>query len=242
MSSPSAPSDLILAINAGSSSLKCALYMASSDNASSPSQLAEVEISGLTAPPAKLKYTRGDHKLKDQPVDDSVHDPPSAFGYVLKYLTEDEGLPQLKQKEDLRYACHRIVHGGDYGKVQIIDKSTYHHLEELSDLAPLHNYTGLHIVRTVHEELPKAVNMAYFDSSFHATIPQHIRTYAIDPKIANRNKLRKYGFHGISYAFIIKAVAEHLKKPLEKTNIIALHLGSGASVCAIKGGKSLDTS
>lgn len=105
-----------------------------------------------------------------------------------------------------------------------------------------HNTVGLTIVRAVHAELPKAVNMAYFDSSFHATIPEHIQTYAIDPVIAKKNKLRKYGFHGISYAFITKAVAEYLGKDVKDTNIIALHLGSGASACAIKGGQSLDTS
>jgi len=105
-----------------------------------------------------------------------------------------------------------------------------------------HNTVGLRIVRAVSKELPKAVNMAYFDSSFHATIPEHIKTYPIDPEIAKKNKLRKYGFHGISYAFITKAVADHLGKDAKDTNIIALHLGSGASACAIKGGKSLDTS
>ena len=105
-----------------------------------------------------------------------------------------------------------------------------------------HNTVGLTIVRVVSKELPKAVNMAYFDSSFHATIPDHIKTYPIDPEIAKKNGLRKYGFHGISYAFITKAVADYLRKDAKDTNIIALHLGSGASACAIKGGKSLDTS
>lgn len=85
-------------------------------------------------------------------------------------------------------------------------------------------------------------NVAYFDSAFHSHIPKHIRTYPISPKIASSNKLRKYGFHGISYAFIIKAVAPFINKPVSETNIIALHLGSGASACAIKHGESLDTS
>lgn len=232
---------LILAINAGSSSLKCALYK-SSGPASNPAQLAEVEVSGLSSPPASLKYVRGDKKLKGEKVSKDVTDPQSAFTYVLKYLIDDEGLPELKKKEDLDYTCHRIVHGGDYGKVQVIDQSTFHHLEELSDLAPLHNATGLEIVRAVHEELPKVTNMAYFDSAFHTTIPEHIRTYAIDPKIAEKNKLRKYGFHGISYAYIVRAVAKQLGKNVEDTSLIALHLGSGASACAIKNGHSFDTS
>lgn len=237
---------LILSINAGSSSLKCALYTSTHASAhpSEIQQLAEAEVSGLSSPPASLKYIRGDQKTKGEKLNDSekVTDPPSAFSYVLKKLLADEGLPQLKKKEDLKYTCHRIVHGGDYGHVQVIDKSTFDTLEDLSDLAPLHNFTGLHIVRTVHEDLPNCVNMAYFDSSFHASIPEEIRTYAIDPVLAKRNKLRKYGFHGISYAFIVRAVAEKLGKEVEETSLIALHLGSGASACAIKGGKSLDTS
>ena len=73
-------------------------------------------------------------------------------------------------------------------------------------------------------------------------MPEAVRTYAIDPKVAQRNKLRKYGFHGISYAIITRAVAQYLNKPESETSLIALHLGSGASACAIKNGKSLDTS
>lgn len=97
-------------------------------------------------------------------------------------------------------------------------------------------------MRAVHDQLPKATNIAFFDSTFHASIPAHIKTYPINQKVAKSNKLRKYGFHGLSYAFITRSVAESLNKPAEDLNIIALHLGSGASACCIKNGKSLDTS
>ena len=90
--------------------------------------------------------------------------------------------------------------------------------------------------------LPKAKNIAYFDSSFHSTIPEAIRTYPINQEVAEKNKLRKYGFHGISYAFITRSVAEYFEKPESETSIVALHLGSGASACAITNGKSLDNS
>jgi len=112
----------------------------------------------------------------------------------------------------------------------------------LTDLAPLHNASALAIIKACTKALPKAKNIAYFDSSFHATIPEAIRTYPIDPEIAKKNKLRKYGFHGISYAFITRSVAGYLQKPESETNIIALHLGSGASASAIQNGKSLDNS
>lgn len=94
----------------------------------------------------------------------------------------------------------------------------------------------------MHDELPDVTNVAFFDSAFHATIPEAIRTYPIDPDRAKKNKLRKYGFHGLSYAFITRSVAQHLVKSPDSLNIIALHLGSGASACCIRNGQSLDTS
>lgn len=236
-----ADSYLILAINAGSSSLKLSLY-STTGTGEDPKEIAVAEVTSLSAPPASLKYTVHPHETdKTSKVPSDVTDPDAAFKFLLDKLIHDSDLPQLKQREDVRYACHRIVHGGDFGKVHVIDRSTFHALEELSDLAPLHNATGLAIVRTVHEELPKCTNMAYFDSQFHATIPKHIRTYAIDQKVAEKNKLRKYGFHGISYAFITRAVARYLGKEAGELNMIALHLGSGASACCVKEGKSLDT-
>ena len=135
-----------------------------------------------------------------------------------------------------------MVHGGDYPAAHIIDEDTLHHLEDLTDLAPLHNSAALAIVRSCIKGLPKAKNIAFFDSSFHSTIPEAVRTYPIDPAVAKQNKLRKYGFHGISYEFISRSVADFMGKKQEETSIIALHLGSGASACAIRNGKSIDNS
>ena len=92
-----------------------------------------------------------------------------------------------------------------------------------------------------HEHLPKVTNVACFDSSFHSLMPDYVKSYAIDQKIAKEKGLRKYGFHGLSYSYILRAVAKHLNKPQDETSIIALHLGSGASACAIKNGQSIDT-
>jgi acetate kinase len=93
-----------------------------------------------------------------------------------------------------------------------------------------------------HEDLPNVVNVACFDSGFHHTMPDYVKSYAIDPKIAKQKGLRKYGFHGLSYKYILRQVALELGKPEKETNIIALHLGSGASACAIRKGQSIDTS
>jgi acetate kinase len=234
-------SELILSVNAGSSSVKISVYKSPTDNSKLPIQLAEAVAEGLTAPPAKLNYTRGDEKIKGKELE-GIKTQEDAFRYILDHLTNDKGLSELKDKDDIRFTCHRVVHGGDYPKSQVIDKETYHYIEELSDLAPLHNAPALTIVRAVADILPKAKNIAYFDSSFHNTIPDYICTYPIDQSIAKKNKLRKYGFHGISYNFIVHAVSEYFEKPASELNIVALHLGSGASACCIKNGKSLDTS
>ncbi|EME44965.1 hypothetical protein DOTSEDRAFT_70870 [Dothistroma septosporum NZE10] len=235
------PNKIILAINAGSSSVKVSVYSYQEDQASDPKELAAIQVSGLTAPPAQLKYDRGDEHIKGQELSD-VQGQEGAFDYIIKHLTSDSGLDVLNHPDDIEFACHRVVHGGDFDKPTRIDRDTYQVLEKLSDLAPLHNAGALTIVRAVYSKCPKASNIAFFDSAFHATIPKAARTYAINQEIAERNKLRKYGFHGLSYAFITRSVAYHLKKSPEETNIIALHLGSGASACVIQNGRSLDNS
>lgn len=232
---------VILAVNAGSSSVKVSVYTA--EQGQSPEQIAEAQVSGLTAPPAALKYERGGKTvIEHREVNDKVNGQRDAFSLILDTLVKDHELPSIKSKDDIGIICHRIVHGGDYTKPQLISESTYHHLENLNDLAPLHNANSLGIVRLCVKEFPSSRNVACFDSQFHFTIPQHIRTYPINQEVARNNRLRKYGFHGISYSFITRATAEFLGKKPEETNIIAMHLGSGASVCAIKDGKSWDTS
>ena len=230
----------ILSINSGSSSVKVSVYR-SDGQGKPPSQLADAQVSGLTAPPANLSYERGDYKITNQEVQTSTSNE-DACNTILDHLIEDKDSTEINRREDITHVCHRIVHGGDYPDAHIIDQDTYHHLEDLTDLAPLHNASALAIVKNCIRQLPNAKNIAYFDSSFHSSIPEAVRTYPINPDIAERNKLRKYGFHGISYSFITNAVAGYLGKPENETSIIALHLGSGASACAISGGKSIDNS
>ncbi|KAL2269859.1 hypothetical protein VTJ83DRAFT_2043 [Remersonia thermophila] len=232
---------VILAVNAGSSSVKVSVFTA--EKGGTPSQVAEAQVSGLTAPPAVLRYARGDASvIPHREVGDAVNDQRSAFATILDALIADPDLPVIRRREDVSIICHRIVHGGDFAKPQLIVDHTYSHLEALNDLAPLHNANSLGIIRQCCDWLPHARNVACFDTQFHATIPRHIRTYPIDQAIARSNRLRKYGFHGLSYSFIARSVARHLGRPLRETSIIALHLGSGASACAIRGGRSWDTS
>lgn len=233
---------IILSVNAGSSSVKISAYLA--EKGAEPRQLAETQMSGLTAPPPQLDYVRGSKNVyKDKGVKETVASQTDAFKILLNTLIDDSELPEIQRKEDIAIITHRIVHGGDYDTHKVITDETYHHLEELNELAPLHNVKSLEIIEScIKTLLPSTVNVAHFDTQFHHTLPQHIFTYPIDPAIATKNHLRKYGFHGISYAYILRATARFVKKPVEETSIIALHLGSGASACAIKNGKSWDTS
>ncbi|MCJ1340567.1 hypothetical protein MMC09_005863 [Bachmanniomyces sp. S44760] len=231
---------IILSINAGSSSVKISVYKVEAKG-HAPEQIAEAQIAGLTAPPATFTYQKGPEKIKGRDVKD-IKNQEDAFKYILGHLVDDKSLREISSKDSVTHVCHRVVHGGDYPAAHVIDSETYHHLEDLTDLAPLHNGSALGIVKACVVILPTARNIAYFDSAFHSTIPEAIRTYPINQEVAKKNKLRKYGFHGISYAFITRSVAEYLKKDIKDTNIIALHLGSGASASVVRNGTSLDNS
>ncbi|CAI7580573.1 unnamed protein product [Penicillium glandicola] len=227
----------ILAVNAGSSSVKITFYTCENP----PRTIADAAISGITAPPPTLKYQQGDKKHKEE-VGEKLNTPQDAFKYLLKRCFSDPDLSEVASVDDLQYICHRVVHGGDYREAVEINDETLDRLKGLEDLAPLHNFSALEIVRLCKVELPKVTSITFFDSAFHQTIPEAVRTYPINQEIAKSNGLRKYGFHGISYSFILRSVAQFLGKPAERTNLIVMHIGSGASICAIKNGESMDTS
>jgi acetate kinase len=232
---------LLLSINAGSSSVKVSVYSVEINN--SPKRLAMTSIDDLTEESPQFTYIRGlEMVATKQELEQPVRSQDDAFRFLLENLLNDENLSEVSKKDDIIYACHRVAHGGDYTESKIIDETTYEYIEGLTDLAPLHNSPSLQIVKTCMDALPGTKNIAYFDTQFHQSMPEYIRTYPINPSIAKRNKLRKYGFHGISFTYITHAVANFLQKEESATSIIALHLGSGASACAIQNGKSLDTS
>lgn len=137
---------------------------------------------------------------------------------------------------------HRIVHGGTrFVEPTLIDDEVEAGIEALVDLAPLHNPPGLAGIRAARAVLPDVPHVAVFDTAFHATLPDHAAAYAIDPTVAAEAGIRRYGFHGTSFAFVSRATAQFLGRPLEELRLIVLHLGNGASACAIAGGVSIDT-
>lgn len=138
---------------------------------------------------------------------------------------------------------HRIVHGGTlFTAPTLIDAAVERGIESLSPLAPLHNPPGLLGIRAARAAWPDVPQVAIFDTAFHADLPAEASHYAIDAALAAEHGIRRYGFHGTSYASVSAGAAAHLGRPLDELRMIVLHLGNGASAAAIAGGRSIDTS
>lgn len=206
---PASRTGLILSANAGSSSLKISLYELVGDNAESPKLLLTSSISNITTPPVKFLFQPLEIsttcRVKNEEVP-TITEHASAFAHFLESLQSEADI----DKDRIVQVCHRVVHGGDYTDAVVISDGTYHHIGKLSDLAPLHNGAALAVIKSCISVLPKTNSIAFFDTAFHRSIPPHIANYAIDQAIAKKRGLKKYGFHGLSYAFILRAVAQFL--------------------------------
>ncbi len=149
----------------------------------------------------------------------------------------------LKSLDEIDAVGHRLVHGGEkFAASVLIDEEVIAAVEECSDLAPLHNPANLIGVRACQEVLKGVPMVGVFDTAFHQTMPMEAYLYGIPYEYYDKYKVRRYGFHGTSHSFVSKRAAEILDKPYESLKTIVCHLGNGASVCAVKGGKSIDTS
>ena len=138
---------------------------------------------------------------------------------------------------------HRVVHGGrKFSEPVRIDDAVVAAIEDLVPLAPLHNPANLAGIRVALEALPDVPQVAVFDNAFHHTLPEAAATYAIDKATAERYGVRRYGFHGTSHAYVSRRTADLLDRPYGQLNTITLHLGNGASACAVQGGRSVATS
>ena len=155
-------------------------------------------------------------------------------------------LRQIMESTDLDGLAavgHRVVHGGpDFTAPTIVDDDVVARIEALIPLAPLHNPAAVSGIEVARKLLPSVPQVAVFDTAFHATIPPEGVTWAIDASLAARWQLRRYGFHGTSHAFVARQTAALLGRPADETNVITLHLGNGASACAVRGGRSVATS
>jgi acetate kinase len=138
---------------------------------------------------------------------------------------------------------HRVVHGGTiFTEATVITDAVQRQIESLAPLAPLHNPANLVGIRAAITALPGIPQVAVFDTAFHKTLKPEAYTYAIDATLAAKHGVRRYGFHGTSHKYVSERAAEFLGRPLKDTKTIVLHLGNGASACAVDGGESIDTS
>ena len=149
----------------------------------------------------------------------------------------------IKSINDIEGSGHRVVHGGEiYDDSTVIDEETIKNIETLSELAPLHNPANLMGIEAFRKLLPNVPHVAVFDTSFHQTMPEKSYLYSLPYDYYKEHGIRKYGFHGTSHKYVTSRAAELLGRPLEELRLISCHLGNGASIAAVKGGKSIDTS
>jgi len=148
----------------------------------------------------------------------------------------------LAQAPETEAVGHRVVHGGPRHRTSVrVDDEVLTYLESIADLAPLHNPRAVAAIRAVAELLPQTPAVVAFDTSFHATIPDEAATYALPREWNRQYGLRRYGFHGLSHAYVARRAATLVDRDLAELRIVTCHLGAGASLCAVVGGRSVDT-
>ncbi len=222
-----------IAINAGSSSLKWQLYKMPEEEVIAKGM---VERIGLNDSIFTIKY--GDGQKLENILD--IHDHEIAVQMLLDKLTE---LHIIKSYDEITGVGHRVVAGGEYFKDStVITDDVIEKIEELSELAPLHNPANLMGIKAFKALLPNITSVAVFDTSFHTTMPKYNYLYSIPMEYYEKYGARKYGAHGTSHRYISQRVADLLGRPIEETKIITCHIGNGASITAVDGGKSVDTS
>lgn len=222
----------ILAINAGSSSLKFQLFNMPSENVITKGLVERIGLreSIFTISVNGEKVT----ETKDIPNHDI------AVSLLLEKLIEFEIINSYKEIDGVG---HRVVHGGEeFSDSVILTSEIIKRIENLSDLAPLHNpanLTGIHAFRQILGDVP---SVAVFDTAFHQTMPSNSYMYSLPYEYYQNYRIRKYGFHGTSHKYVSQRASEMLGRPIDQLRIISCHLGNGASIAAIEGGKSIDTS
>ena len=175
----------------------------------------------------------------------ALRDHRAAIEYLCRWLISDaSGIGSIKSNADLHAVGHRVVHGGEKFKAsQRLTPDVIKGIEDCIELAPLHNPANLDGIRAVTELLgPNVPQVAVFDTAFHADMPEAAFLYAIPYQYYRRYKIRRYGFHGTSHRFVAYRYRQITGQPKETVQIITMHLGNGCSACAIRGGRSIDTS
>ncbi|GAA3883177.1 acetate kinase [Streptomyces lannensis] len=224
----------VLVLNSGSSSVKYQLL-----DMRDSSRLATGLVERIGEQTSRIKHTvaaTGDTREQNGPIADHQ----AALKAVAEELARD-GLGL--DSPELAAIGHRVVHGGMFfSEPTVIDDAVLTEIERLIPVAPLHNPANLTGIRTAMALRPDLPQVAVFDTAFHTTMPEQAARYAIDTKIADRHRIRRYGFHGTSHAYVSRETARLLGRAPEDVNVIVLHLGNGASASAVRGGRCVDTS
>ncbi len=225
----------ILIINAGSSSLKYQLI-----NMENEEEMAKGIAERIGMEGSVLKHTPGEKQRIVINQDLKNHE--EAMKLVLDSLIHTE-YGVISSMDEINAVGHRAVHGGEkFSTPVIIDEDVIKAMEECIALAPLHNPPNILGIRACQNAMPDKPMVAVFDTAFHQTIPDYAYLYGLPYSDYTELKVRRYGFHGTSHYYLSRRIADNMGKPVEQMKIITCHLGNGASVAAIKYGKSVDTS
>ncbi|MDJ1372460.1 acetate/propionate family kinase [Gulosibacter molinativorax] len=223
---------VVLVVNSGSSSLKYQLIEMSDERVLASGLIERIgEASGV------VTHKRGDERAERE-LEIGDHD--AAFDIMMQNFAEHG--PSMDDAKPV-VVGHRIVQGGRrfYGPT-IIDEKVEMDIEELIPLAPLHNGPNLAGVRAARRVFANIPHVAVFDTAFHTTLSDAASYYALNREVADKYRVRKYGAHGTSHKYVSEAAAEFLDRPYDELRTVVLHIGNGASACAVDGGKSIDTS
>jgi acetate kinase len=233
----------VLVLNAGSATLKFQLIRTDAERIEKDAdeRIATGSIDRIGGE-AILRFAarEGASRVETAP----IRDVRAAITYMLDWLLSPGSGPALRSTAEIEAVGHRVVHGGEtFRESVLVDDAVLALLERTIDLAPLHNPHALRGIRGTREALGAGVpNAAVFDTAFHHTLPDYAYLYALPYSMYRRHGIRRYGFHGTSHRSVAYRYRRLTGKKREETNIISLHLGSGASACAIRRGVSVDTS
>ncbi|MFD1826034.1 MULTISPECIES: acetate/propionate family kinase [Mumia] len=225
------PDETVLVINAGSSSLKYELR-----DATSGTRLGRGIVSRIGHDGTSLRYQVTGEEPTERPLPGASY----ADAIAAMFGRFDEAGARL---DGLIGVGHRVVHGGTtFSAPVVVDDDVLAQIDALSSLAPLHNPVAVECLRLMKERDPDLPQVAVFDTAFHATLPWEAYTFAIPQDLAQTHQLRRYGFHGTSVEYVTGRTAALLGIPEAEVNLIVCHLGNGASITAVQGGRSVDTS
>ena len=224
----------ILILNCGSSSLKFQVIDMDGEK-----MLVKGNYESIGGKRANLRFKANGQKVE---LEKAARDYEEAVKFVLNLIQNPE-YNIIKSLDEIGAVGHRIVHGGEYySESVLITDEVLEGIKECIPLAPLHNPEGLAGIKATQKALPNTPMVVVFDTAFHQTLPEIAYIYQLPYRYYEQYKLRKYGFHGTSHKFVVRRAAEILGKDLKDLKIVNCHLGQGASLCAVKDGKSVETS